>query len=135
MPSLQDWYTRKTGGTTSRLKTECTATEEWSRFTGRPHYAKVSLRAEPSSTFELLSEPGAWTNDTWKEEFEPYVLDGVVSELLQHPGTPVLGIRVFVVSTVVDEIDSNGSSFYMAAKAATEKLLRGSSGQHRGNCE
>ncbi|NRF72466.1 hypothetical protein HLB44_36505 [Aquincola sp. S2] len=117
------------------MKREAAATEEWRRFTGRLHYAKVSLRAEPASTFELLSEPSAWIDDNWKQEFEPYVLEGVVSELLQHPGTPVLGIRVFITATTIDEVASNGNSFYMAAKAATERLLQGPAGEHRGNCE
>lgn len=69
-----------------------------------------------------------------RQEFEPYVLDGVVAELLGGPAPAVVGLRVLVEAISVDEHASNGNAFFQAAKSATAKLLSGSGGEYRGNC-
>ncbi len=134
MLSLEDWLSHKVAGNSLRLGKACFATEEWRRFTGREHYAKVSLRAEPAARFEFGSEPGAWSDEEDKRELEPYVLDGVVAELLlRNAAPPIIGVRVTVTATVVDRAASNGNAFFMVAKAATAALLQGPDGEQHGN--
>jgi hypothetical protein len=45
-----------------------------------------------------------------------------------------LGIRVVVEATVTHAVESNGNSFFQAAKLATVKLLSGEGGLYRDNC-
>ena len=134
MLSLQDWFTRKTQGKYLRLAQRTRATEEWKRSTGRQHFARVTLEAEPAETFEFRSELGAWQSQQSKEEFEHYVLEGVVAELLlRNAAPPILGFRIVLTAAVVDSEASNGNAFFMAAKAATAKLLQGVDGEPHGN--
>jgi len=134
MHTIRSWFAQKIDGPVLAVKEESRATEEWKRFTGRGHYAKVSLAAYPAHSFEFVSAKGAWPSEEAQNEYEQNVLDGIVSELLASSGTPVLGVRIVVESAVVHEIESNGNSFFYAAKRAAEKLLEGASGQYRGNC-
>jgi translation elongation factor EF-G len=134
MHTLQTWFMLKTGGRKCSVIAEAHATEEWKRFTGRAHYAKVTLRAYPAMSFEFLSAPGAWPNKESEYEYEPYVLDGIVSELLAGAGPAVIGVRVVLESTTVHEVESNSNAFYQAARLATAQLLNGPTGQPRANC-
>ena len=134
MQTIRDWFLRKTGGPIASLREVTRATEEWKRSTGRLHYAQITLVAYPAQSFEFASAEAAWSSEEVKSEFEHYVLDGIVSELLANPGPPALGVRIVVESTVVHEVDSNGNAFYQASKRATAKLLEGTTGQYRGNC-
>ncbi len=134
MHTLQSWVKSKFALPFRRLRAEVRATEEWKRFTGRGHYAKLTLIGTPSEEFSLLSAPGAWQSEAERAEYEPYVLDGVLSELFGGPSEPVLGIQVVVEVTVTHEVESNGNSFFQAAKLATQKLLAGPGGLYRENC-
>ena len=80
MHTLQSWVSGKLSQGLCRLRTHARVTEEWKRFTGRGHYAKVTLAAYPSEQFSLVSAPGAWRSEAERAEYEPYVLDGVLSE-------------------------------------------------------
>jgi hypothetical protein len=134
MHTLHSWVQEKIARPVRRLRSEARVTEEWKRFTGRGHYAKLSLAGYPAQEFSLVSAPGAWRSEAERAEYEPYVLDGVLSELFGGPSEPVLGIRVVVEATATDEVESNGNSFFQAAKLATEKLLSGEGGLYRDNC-
>jgi hypothetical protein len=134
MLSLQDWFTRKTQGEFLCLARRTRATEEWKRSTGRQHFARVTLEAEPAKTFEFSSEPSAWQSQQSKQELEHYVLEGVVAELLlRNAAPPILGVRIVLTAAVVDSEASNGNAFFMAAKAATARLLQGADGEPHGN--
>ncbi len=134
MPSLQDWFTRKTGSRFLCLARKTQATEEWKRSTCHPHFARVTLEAEPAEAFEFRSDSGAWRSEASKDEFEHYVLDGVVAELLlRNAAPPILGMRIVLTCAVVDDEASNGNAFFMAAKGATAKLLQGLDGEPHGN--
>jgi hypothetical protein len=134
MHTFLSWLTSKTNRHTCSLAAEARATEEWRRSTGRLHYAKVSLAAYPTSSFEFASAPNAWPSEEDKQEYESYVLDGIVSELLSTAAPAVVGLRVVLESAVVRSHESNGNAFYQAAKLATARLLQGPTGQYRGNC-
>ena len=134
MDTIQTWFDRKKNGQIASIRETVRVTEEWKRSTGRMHYAQVSLTAYSSQSFEFSSAVGAWPSEESRMEFESYVLDGVVSELLASPAPPVLGIRVVVESVSVHEEHSNGNAFYQAARCATSKLLEGETGLYRGNC-
>ena len=134
MHTAQSWFEHKLAGPCLRLREEARATEEWKRFTGRNHFAKLTLLASPAESFSLQSAPAAWPSEADREEYEPYIVDGVLSELMLGPGFPVLGLRVVVESAVTHETESNGLSFFQAAKLATAKLLAGASGRYRANC-
>jgi hypothetical protein len=134
MQTISDWFLRKTKGPIASLREVTRVTEEWKRSTGRMHYACITLTAYPALSFEFVSAETAWPSEEARVEFEHYVLDGIVSELLASPGPSALGVRIVVEATVVHEVDSNGNAFYQASKQATAKLLQGSTGQYRGNC-
>jgi hypothetical protein len=134
MHTFGTWLASKTGRPACSLVAEARVTEEWQRSTGRLHYAKVSLAACPAGSFEFASAPNAWASEEDKHEYEPYVLDGIVSELLGTAAPAVVGLRVVLESAVVRDHESNGNAFYQAARLATARLLEGSTGQYRGNC-
>ncbi|MCC7464446.1 MAG: hypothetical protein IT480_18530 [Gammaproteobacteria bacterium] len=133
MHTLHTWIQAKLARRSGRLCAEARATEEWKRFTGRGHYAKLTLVGYPAEEFSLVSAPGAWQSEAERAEYEPYVLDGVLSELLVGLGEPALGIRVVIEATVTHEVESNGISFFEAAKLATQRLLAGPGGHFREN--
>jgi hypothetical protein len=134
MHTLHSWFEARLARRPRRLREPARVTEEWKRFLGRGHYAKVTLAAYPSDAFSLVSLPDAWRSEAERLEYEPYVRDGVVNELLAGPNEPVLGVKVVVEATVTHEIESNGNSFFQAAKLATERLLAGEGGTYRENC-
>ena len=134
MHTLHTWVDGKLARPLCRLRAEVRATEEWKRFTGRGHYAKLTLVGYPAEAFSLTSAPGAWQSEAERAEYEPYVLDGVLSELFSGPSEPVLGIRVVVEATATHEVESNGTSFFQAAKLATQRLLTGECELCRESC-
>jgi translation elongation factor EF-G len=134
MQTLHSWLQSKLARPFRCLSSEVRATEEWKRFTGRGHYAKLTLVGHPAEAFSLVSAPDAWRTEAERAEYEPYVLDGVLSELLGGPSEPVLGIQVVVEAAVTHEVESNGNAFFQAAKMATQKLLAGPGGLYRDNC-
>jgi hypothetical protein len=83
MHTLHSWVREKAARPLRRLRAEARATEEWKRFTGRGHYAKLTLVGYPAEEFSLVSAPGAWGSEAECAEYEPYVLDGVLSELFR----------------------------------------------------
>jgi len=134
MHTFGSWLAVKTSRHACSLAADARATEEWQRSTGRLHYAKVTLAAYPAVSFEFVSVSNAWQSEEDQREYEPYVLDGIVNELLGSAAPAVVGVRVVLESASVREHESNGNAFYQAAKLATAKLLQGSTGQYRGNC-
>ena|SRR5262245_16025694 len=132
MPTPNEWFARKLSGRLWKLRGPRRVVEEWKKSTGRGHYAKVALAAYPADAFSFESS-NAWPETQDQSHYEPYVLDGILDELMQGPGEPVLGLRLVLEQAVVHGGESNGYSFYQAARLATQKILSSGEG-HRDNC-
>jgi hypothetical protein len=133
MHTLLSWFEGRNARPRRTLLAEAHVTEEWQRFTGREHYAKVTLAGYPAKEFSLESLPSSWRSEAERQEYEPYVLDGVLGELFVGPHEPIVGIRVVVEATVTHASASNGNAFFQAAKRATERLLSGPGGGYHSN--
>ena len=122
---FEAWLDRKLQGRRWRLVKPMRVTREWRRIYGpRGAYARVTISAEPADVFSFSAE-GAWRNDDDRQEYEPYVLDGIAHFLVAGAREPVLGLRLTLESTDVHDVDSNGNAFFEATKEALQLILRG----------
>jgi len=119
---IDRWYARKLNGRLKRLKAPCRTTQEFVRHAGLGKYAKLTISAEPADSFSFCSD-AAWATEADREEFEPYVLDGILDLLMVGPSDPILGVRIVLESAITRPVESNGASFYLAARAATQEII------------
>ncbi len=53
-----------------------------------------------------------WPSQEDKGYYEPYVVDGILDELMMGSRESILGVRIVLESIEVHPVDSNGYAFY-----------------------
>jgi elongation factor G-like protein len=120
MKQISYWLERKLSQQVLILKESVTVTQEYKKVTGgRSFYAKIVLSSKPANSFSFTSEA------IWPEEkCDDDVLTGILDVLLSSDKRSVLGCEFILEEIVWHEIDSNGYAYYIAARQATERVLR-----------
>ncbi len=125
MNYLEEWTQSLLVGPELRLKGEGTARGECRRHTGPSlWFAAVTLRLAPAS--ELL----------FRDELEPQVREklhvsgwyneiifGVLDVLVTDPVAPVRRFELTILGVEIDDIESRGIAFRLAARDAAQNML------------
>ena len=117
---LRSWAERKLNRYYA-IERPAQANEVWQRQTNGQMYARVVLSARPAESFSFRCQV------TWPDKaasFEQAVLDGILDALCAR-FMPVLGAAFVLEDIRLDERTSTVIAFYMAARQATEKIIKG----------
>jgi len=110
-----------------RLLVEQRISADFVRQGGKGHYAGVTLLVKPFAFFRYEAEPSAWKNEVERQAYEPRLLQGILDQLLNFPGSQMLGALVVLEATASDERSSE-FAFYSAGRLAIFRLLSDAQG-------
>lgn len=118
---VHEWFDRKLVAGIAPFRGMVTVGHEYERVLGpRSMYAKVSLSICTSEVFAFESRA------QWPEEnYDRWVLDGILDSLFGWDSKPVLGARVVLEDVGWHPVNSAPIAYYRAAKIAVRSALEG----------
>ena len=118
---VREWFQRKRSSGVSPFRAFVTVSHECNHVTGpRSIYAKVTLSISPCEVFEFDSTA------KWPEEnYDHFVLDGILDALFGCDHTPMLAARFVLQEVAWHPVNSAPIAYYRAAKIIVKSLLIG----------
>jgi translation elongation factor EF-G len=89
----------------------------------RWEFAKIKLRAEPSSLFEVRKEVGPNQVKLDADGFLDAAVMGLLDVLLVAGQSPLKNVRITLLAAEEHEVDSSCNAFRMAGRDAGKKLM------------
>jgi hypothetical protein len=122
---VRDWFQRKLAGGVGQFRGIITVAHECNTVVGpRSIFARVKLSLCSNDSFVFESRV------RWPEEnYDRWVLDGVLDALFGVDNKPPLGVRVVLLEAGWDPVNSAPIAYYRAAKIAVRSALAGGDGQ------
>jgi len=105
------------------LKAPIKLMAEFKRQGGKGQFAQVEADVSPARTLLIASTENAWSTRQEQSEYEPHLVQGILTELMSVDGTAFLGLKVEVVAAKTDEVSSSPMAFFQVGRLLVLKLL------------
>lgn len=128
MNYLEEWSTNILARRAIPLRKSVLAQGVRDRHTGPSwQFAMVELRAEPSDTFSVAFDiPDGQIEELRRNGYIDEIVFGAIDVLATSEPSPVLGIKLHVVSVGLDPVRSSAIAFRVASRKAAGELLNAS---------
>src|SRR5262245_11890255 len=118
---VRDWFQRKLAGGVGQFRGIVTVAHECNAVVGpRSIFGQVRLSLCSNDSFVFESR-ARWPSENW----DRWVLDGVLDVLFGSDHRPTLGVRVVLEEVGWDPVNSAPVAYYRAAKIAVRSALAG----------